>query len=231
MKYKFLSNFQSVKIISSEIKDGSMSLNNEKNKKNQNDFFEKNNIPKPITFCQQVHKDKVAFISKSGFHKNIDGMFTDKNITLSIRSADCAPVMFFSKKENIIGVLHCGRKSVTSKIISNSLNNLLEEHKLKPSDFEVFLAPHICVKNYEIKPDILDELKNSKFEKFILEKDGHYFFNLTEAIVSELVQIGVKRENILDCGIDTYGSQNFFSARQDRNLEIKTFLTVIFKNG
>ena len=58
---------------------------------------------------EQIHSSKVEFINKSGFFKNTDGLITnDKNIILSLQTADCLPIFLFDEANNTKGLIHSG---------------------------------------------------------------------------------------------------------------------------
>jgi len=63
-------------------------------------------------------------------------------------------------------------------------------------------------------------------------KGDEIYFDLTAALRGELEALGIKRENVIDCGLDTYTDRRFFSSRRRKNKtsSVETFVTVVFKN-
>ena len=66
-----------------------------------------------IKFINQIHSAKVEIISKKNLKNKIqvDGIITkDKDISLAILTADCAPIFIYDSKNTFICALHCGWK-------------------------------------------------------------------------------------------------------------------------
>lgn len=226
MDYKLASDFP--KIISSEREDGPM--NNDTIHKNLPKFLKKNlrggfalRSQIPIAYCQQVHGRSVKIINKKGYYENCDGLVTGENIALIVKSADCIPLLFFDRKREVIGAIHVGRRSLFGQIVSKSLKGVFEKLALSPAQIKFFVGPHIRVRNYEIKEDVLKQLPE-KFKTFITSSKNKKFFDLTGALVRNLESIGAKRENIIDCAVNTYNDRRFFSYRKG---DSSLFVTLI----
>ena len=213
-----------VKVFSSEIDDGSMSLFDGSFSRNSAEFLEKIATNKAIAYCEQSHGNQIKFIADAGLTRGCDGILSESDMALAVRTADCVPLMIIDGDR--IGAIHCGRKSVTSGIIENLQSNLGSVSAAK-----VFLAPHIRTKNYEVKADVVDQLNATKWRQFIVRDSQKSYFDMTAAVIFALDEIGIKRENIVDCAIDTFDDRRFFSARRDPQDMIKTFITVIYKDG
>jgi hypothetical protein len=213
-----------VRVFSSEIDDGSMSLFDESFSNNSPEFLKKITANKPIAYCDQRHSNQIKLIDIGGSAGECDGILSEIDLALMVRTADCVPLMIVN--DGHIGTVHCGRKSIVGGIIEN-----LKSHLVSPESAKAFLGPHIRVKNYEVKQDVVDQLEGTKWQQFIIRDSQKSYFDMTAAVIFALDEIGIKRENIVDCGIDTFGDQRFFSARRDPQDMIKTFITVIYKNG
>ncbi len=210
-------NFSGARIITSEVEDGSMDKENIS--QNLPKFIEKYYLG-DVAYCEQVHGMQIEIISKSGFYKSADGLVTGERMGLIIKSADCIPLLFRSK-EGILGAVHVGRRSLLGGIITKSLKEVFEKLSLSPTNINFFLAPHIRTNNYEVGEDLIQEISACGYSPFI--KESH--FDLTGALINDLVKIGVKEENIVDSGIDTFSDKRFFSYRRgDKN---KLFASVI----
>jgi len=216
-----------VSIFSSEITDGSMALFNGTFDTNSKKYFKKIGVDLPVVYCEQHHGSDINFVTEGGSAGSCDGALTQENLIIAVRSADCVPIMYFDG--DTIGAIHCGRKSLANGIIKS-----LENFSLPLAKAKIFLGPHIRVNHYEVGDDVISGLQGTRWEKFLIEKSSKMYFDMTGAVFFALDQIGIKGENVLDCGIDTYNDSRFFSARRDpqnREEDIKTFITVIYKNG
>lgn len=94
---------------------------------------------------------------------NTDGVYTQlPNVTLSVKHADCLPVLIFHPKP-LIAAVHAGRKSTRQEIIKKLLLELKNRHAIDDS-LELWFGPAICKDCYQI-----DREKNLHYD--LLEKN------------------------------------------------------------
>ncbi|MGC9167660.1 MAG: peptidoglycan editing factor PgeF [Desulfurella sp.] len=185
---------------------GDLALNVEKNL----EIVKKQLNVSTIAMLNQIHSDNI--IEYNGEVVDADGFFTDKKgVFLSIKFADCCPVIFMDVKNKIIASVHSGWKGAYLKISQKMLEKLYSLGS-KSEDIIVTLGPHICENCYEVKDDVAN-LFDQKFIKF---KDGKKFLSLSSSIIESLVEKGINMNNIVDLKICTYESKDFFSYRRDK---------------
>jgi copper oxidase (laccase) domain-containing protein len=91
---------------------------------------------------------------------------------------------------------------------------------------EITIGPHICQKHYEVKNDV-----SSKFVKFpgaILRKDGKEFLDLAKIAEFQLIESGIKKENIKTdktCNFEDLSLPSYRRSKTSRRLIIKLSLT------
>lgn len=226
MEFKLPKSFEGVRIFSSEITDGPMNRLLEEGRRNAPKFLRKIRASKPFSSAGQPHRNLIKIIEKDGFYENADGLLTRGDYVLGVKTADCIPLLLFSRETCVIGAVHLSRKNLISGMVSKSFKENLKKLKVTPLSLKIFLAPHIRWPHYEIKKDICDPLRGTKWERFIKSKNSKNYFDLTQAAVCELEGIGVLKDNIHDSKVDTYLSDKFYSARRGQNF---VFLTLIFK--
>src|SRR3954451_15516966 len=83
----------------------------------------------------QVHGDDVVVVGRDGpchdvhghLHGVGDGLVTaEPGITLSVRAADCVPILFADADAGVIGASHCGRPGVVAGIVPATVAALRE---------------------------------------------------------------------------------------------------------
>ncbi len=183
-----------------------------------------------ITVIQpiQTHSKKIIKITKENKNNakkfkffDCDGIWTqEKNIALSIKTADCMALIFKHKTKNIIGALHAGWRGVANKITSEFLQNFTSEIN---KDFEVFFSPSILscccefTNPYTETPNFFHDNITTK----TTDNKIQYFINLQEIIKKELIENSISPENIFFTDICTKCTNNFWSHRckeKERNL-------------
>ncbi len=169
-----------------------------------------------VALLHQVHSNKIHFINKLSKKKIVgDGLITKtKGLAIGILTADCAPIIFFDHKKNLIGAAHAGWKGAYKKI-SQKMINKFKKHGSKLNNIFVVIGPCISQKNYEVKNDfekkfLTQSLKNKKYFK---KSKNKIFFDLRGYIFQQLKNEGVNNIEIIKK--DTfYRKNNFFSARR-----------------
>ncbi len=150
-----------------------------------------------------------------------DGLFTDiKGLNLSIRTADCLPMIFYHPNKGILALLHAGWKGTALMIAKKFLLKMKELYNLKFEDWEVSLGPSINPENYEVGEEVFEF-----FDKFNIEgikiRNERYFLDLEEANIKIIEKYGVRK--IYPFPEKTYTSGLFYSSRKgdtERNITV-----------
>ena len=168
----------------------------------------------------QTHSNKVVVIDDTNKHiqrVNSDALVTSqKNITISVLTADCVPVLIYDEVNEIIGSVHAGWKGAAGGIIENTLNEFFKINK--NGKINVAIGPCIGVGNYEVGREFYSKFiqlskKNNNF--FIETKNNKFFFNLRKYINSKFENLRVNHVENID--FDTFSeNKKFFSFRRSR---------------
>jgi YfiH family protein len=144
-------------------------------------------------FANQVHGNEVEYASSPGVVESSDGLISDQpGLLLIIRTADCAAVMMFDWRKKIIANLHVGWRGAKKKIIYHGLRVMMKEHNCKPADIMVAVSPFIHPCCYEVGK----EFKSIFSKKYLLEKEGKLYFDLSRNILDELLSMEIDINNI-----------------------------------
>ena len=182
-------------------------------------------IKKKLILLNQQHSNKIYLIKKTPKKKLFgDGLITNKkHVGIGILTADCAPILFFEPKKNIIGVVHAGWKGAYKKIVKKMIKYFKKEGS-KLNNIIAVIGPCISQNNYEIKNDfkirfLNESLKNRKHFKTIRSK---IYFDLRGYIFRQLKNAGVNNIEIIKK--DTFNPKNnFFSARRSLKKKINDY--------
>lgn len=184
----------------------------------------------------QTHTDNVKDVDnqKPGIFtddfREIDALITDKkNKILSISVADCIDLMFFDPIKKVIANTHSGWQG-TYKLISNkTVEKMVDNYGCNVKDIICCIGPSIRKCHFEVEKDLAGKF----YEKFkylsniddIISKgkleNNKQKYNIDTVLINTitLTNIGLKEENIIDCGICTVcNSDKFHSYRVDKEL-------------
>jgi len=182
-------------------------------------------IKKKIILLNQLHSNKIYFINKKPKNKLLgDGLITNtRGLAIGILTADCAPILFFDCKKNIIGAAHSGWKGAYKRI-GKKMINCFKKKGSKLNDIYAVIGPCISQNNYEIKDDFKIRFlkQNPESKKHFKSARNKIYFDLKGYIFKQLKSIGVNNIEIIKK--DTFNlKNNFFSARRSLKNKINDY--------
>lgn len=163
----------------------------------------------------QAHGNLVEKVeNKEEFHNNIDGLITNKKgISLSLRFADCTPILFYDPEKNVIGNIHSGWKGTLQKIGQVGALKIIKEYDVKKENLLCFIGPCIGMCHFEVGEDVKEKFENTfsyleNLESIIKkgekkEEGQKYFIDTTWIIRKMLEEVGILSKNIIESNICT----------------------------
>lgn len=181
--------------------------------------------PDKLIFPVQTHSNHVKRVNANTSSESLedtDAIVTnEKEILVSVMSADCVPVLLYDPVKQAVAAIHAGWRGTMAAIVSETIALMQKEFGSDPSSFLAAIGPSICDEVYEVGEEVIravEKLYGSKNGIISREQDGKGFCNLWEANRIQLLRAGVKAENIEVAGLCTYKNADlFFSARKSGN--------------
>ena len=176
---------------------------------------------KNIFLIHQIHSNRLIFLNK--YTRNYKKVKADAVITniaklpIGILTADCAPILLYDYKKNMIAAIHAGWKGVFKGIIPNVVNFMIKKG-CRENHIIVAIGPCISQQSYDVKEDFKKKFlkKNRKNAVFFKKKKDTLYFDLPRYIKSQLKSMKISKIDMIN--IDTFNKKNnFFSARQSLN--------------
>lgn len=169
----------------------------------------------------QTHSNNVHIFNGEVIVAQADAIVTDqKDIALSVVTADCAPILFADNDASVIGAAHAGWQGARSGIIENTVAAMCDLGA-RPENIVAAIGPCISKQSYEVGQEFYELINNdSYFEKS--DRATHYMFDLESYVSDRIWQSEVTKIDTL--GIDTYAEiNNFFSYRRKTHLNEKDY--------
>ncbi len=144
-----------------------------------------------IVSLKQMHGNTAVRVhTPSSRTIEADGLATDrKNLTLTIRFADCQNAIIFHPKLRVVCLVHAGWRGVRSKVFSHAYELLRAEWNIDPTDTFIAFGPSLCRKCSEFTdpmtevPELKDFIRGNTVD-------------LRAALDDELAGIGVLQRRI-----------------------------------
>ncbi|RUM71165.1 MAG: peptidoglycan editing factor PgeF [Sulfurovum sp.] len=176
--------------------------------------------------ANQTHSANVEIITKQeeaqgwadveSAIKNCDALITNqKNIMLTILTADCVPILLFDKKQNVIAVVHAGWKGTEKRIVSKTVEKMREVFDSNPKDILASIAPAIGRCCYEVDWNVAKYFKN--IENAYDNRDEKQMLDLPYINKVQLLQVGLDEHHIELSNICTACEvEKYFSYRKEK---------------
>ena len=181
-----------------------------------------------LIFQKQIHTTNIQIIDKSE-HPILesDGLITNKNgLVLCINLADCGGVLCYDAKNNAIGTFHSGWKGTQLNIVAVGINKMKKVYSTNSADLLVYLTPCAGKEHYEVEYDVAQHFYNH-IEQV---NNGKYLLDIKGVIVKQLLDIGVRKENIEISSICTISNKMYHSFRREENKSGRMTAFISIKN-
>ncbi len=162
-------------------------------------------------------KDRGRGVTKPKYEQGVDGMVTKtENLLLSVRTADCVPVLLCNKQGTICAAVHSGWRGTVGGITKNAVE-LMVSLGANRNDILAAIGPCIGSCCYEVGAELFDEFisVSSDYAEFFKPVGEKYMLDLNFANQYILQEAGIKSENIAISHLCTKCREDkFFSHRR-----------------
>jgi len=173
---------------------------------------------KPLVFLNQVHGDTIKVLKKDDNDLSqifepgketytADGIITNmKGVFLVIQVADCQSVMLYDPDKKVIANIHSGWRGSVANIIGKCVDKMVLEFGCRSEEILAGISPSLgpcCAEFINYKDEIPEHLWKYK------QKDKN-FFDFWVMSQDQLMEKGVKKENIKNMEICTKCNSDFF---------------------
>ncbi len=141
----------------------------------------------------QTHTDLVLTVgeeqrgvgtTKPKFSFGVDGLVSETpDLLLSVRSADCVPILLADVKQRVCAAVHSGWRGTAAGIVKNAVEEM-QRHGCRPEDIYAAIGPCIGACCYEVGEDVYAAFfaADPRFQACFTPKGGgKYVLDLTEA--------------------------------------------------
>ncbi|MDR2589685.1 MAG: peptidoglycan editing factor PgeF [Oscillospiraceae bacterium] len=141
----------------------------------------------PLGFCQ-ISEAADAHIT------NIKGLL------LSVRTADCVPVLLYDSKNQAIAAIHAGWRGALTGIIQKTIKCMIKEYNTNPKDIRAAIGPSIGICCFEVGFEVQESFVNEYGEyikkHFTAQPESKPFCDIKSMSKAFLIESGVLEGNI-----------------------------------
>ena len=181
---------------------------------------------------RQTHDNKVICIDKA-FRElqkekqtellhGMDAIITNLPQTcIGVSTADCIPILLYDAKQRVVAAVHAGWRGTVANIAKECTATMRNRYGCTAADIKAIIAPGISIDAFEVGNEVYDNFAEAGFPMTKIAKrypdaqGDKWHIDLWEANRLQLIDAGIKEENITTAGICTYTRhEEFFSARR-----------------
>ena len=148
--------------------------------------------PGPLAWVRQVHSARCVFADGwAGCLGEADCLVTDRpGSYLSIRTADCIPILMADERLRAVAALHAGWRGTAQMIALAAIETLRHGFGGRPQDLIAAIGPGICGKCYEVGPEVAGQF-------------GRWFPERTDLTARTCLDLAeANRRQLLEGGLD-----------------------------
>ena len=189
-----------------------------------------------LVYLDQVHGTNIARVGAREAGKGIrsledslrgtDAVLTNvTHVTLSVHTADCAPLFFFDPKKRGIGMAHVGWRGAEKRLASKMVQAFRIQFLSQPEHLMISIGPMIRSCCYQVGPEFQEA-----FGGFVEKRPGGFYFDLFGWICDDLKSQGISQVQIQDSGICTVCDNKRFPSYRKEGEKVRHMLSVLALN-
>jgi hypothetical protein len=181
--------------------------------------------------CWQVHGADVRVVrdvrDTRSEEEHCDALTTrEARVLLGIKTADCVPVLLADARTGACAGAHAGWRGTLAEIVGRTLRRMTLEFGTRSGDVRAAIGPAALACCYEVGAEVIESF-GRKFPRagkwFTPTRDGHALVDLQRANREQLIEVGVRAENIHTLSLCTMCRTDlFFSYRREKSIYGKT---------
>ena len=182
-----------------------------------------------VVTAEQVHGEDIRIVGLNEAGRGMtsyeqalpgtDGLITNcKGLPLLLLFADCVPVLIADPVRGVVGISHAGWKGTMAKIAAKTVTAMQANFGTNPSDCVVAIGPSIGSCCYQVDETVVNKLQSGfrEWQRFVTSQQDKWLLDLWEVNRQQLLDIGVRQEQISISGVCTACNTDvFFSYRQE----------------
>ena len=169
----------------------------------------------------QIHSDHIHVLSEfPATQLSGDAMLTaSSGLLLTIKTADCLPVLILDARQELIAAVHCGWRGTSKRLLSKVVQKMCTRFGSVAADLLVAFGPSIGPDCYEVGEDVRVCFEEAGMGTGLfrphLQTPNKYFFDLRLANQKQLLECGVQVESVFTVTGCTHCEKYLYSYRRE----------------
>jgi hypothetical protein len=201
-------------------------------------------VPATVVSVKQIHGTDVLIVDRPvreedrstvGAGPGWDALMTNQpNVLLTIRTADCLPVLMHDPIRGVVAAVHAGWRGAVAGIVPKTLARMAERFGSDLRTVRIGLGPSIGPCCYEIDEPVLERLRGSggDWRKAVQERgDGKAILDLRMLVHGQAQASGVPADAIHPVRLCTFCHPDLFYSYRRQGVVDRTMISGIVLTG
>ena len=186
------------------------------------------NLENPILMNQVHGVDAVVLTDTPQKMPSCDALVTtEPNLKLTIKTADCAPVLFLDPVVKIVAAAHAGWKGAFQGILETTILTMINLGA-HIENIHAAIGPHLTQKNFQVSADMQSLFPKTE-QQFFKSTDNGVYFDFTKYVQHRLTRAGI--QHLETHPIDTFSDLSYNSYRRDKGNSARQFSFIQLTKG
>jgi len=179
--------------------------------------------------AKQIHSADVHSIRNAEDARSApeacDALTSQIKLTLlAVQTADCMPILIADERTGAFAAVHAGWRGTLANIVARTIERMQLRYDSRPQDLRAALGPAIGPCCFEVGSEVLSQFQEKyQYAADLISKrqeTGKAHLNLNLANTRQLLDCGLRPENIDDCQLCTVCRNDlFFSYRRENGAQ------------
>lgn len=151
--------------------------------------------PRAVVGLEQVHGAVVSIVTDpvDAVLAGCDGAVSDRPaVALTVRSADCLPILAYDPVHRAVGVAHAGWRGVKGRIPAQLVAALQQAFQSRPGDLQIAMGPAIGPCCYAVGPEFAQWCP-----EYLIHRAGGSYLDLGAVAGAQLTAAGIPPDRVL----------------------------------
>lgn len=162
----------------------------------------------------------------------VDGVFTSvSGICIGVSTADCIPILIYDTENHAACAIHAGWRGTARHIALKAVSEMSMAFHSKPEKLKAVIGPGISLESFEVGLEVYEQFQSAGFDMDSIAKFmDKWHIDLPMCNRKELIAAGIPDENVVMANVDTFTSNDFFSARRQGVKSGRIYTAIIMED-
>jgi polyphenol oxidase len=119
-----------------------------------------------------VHGNNVRVVDKTDLGQDdvhADAMITrERGMALTLRFADCVPILFHDPVREAIGIAHAGWLGIVARVLQSTVRAMSDAYGCEPGDIRACIGPSIGPEKFEVGDDVAARIQSAVADNVVI---------------------------------------------------------------